>query len=145
MRLLATRASTLALAAILSSCGDDHNDVFSPTIDNVSGSYSAATFTVTSPAAGTVDLLALGAEVDVILATDGTTTGHLFVPGGGENGEDFEADLRGTWTLTDSTVTFDQEGDTFIRDVEFTATRSQLIGEDTFEDQTVRLVLAKSD
>ena len=144
MRFLVTRASTLALAAILSSCGDDDNDVFSPTTDNVVGSYSAETFTVTSSAA-TVDFLALGAEVDVILATDGTTTGHLFAPGAGEDGEDFEADLTGTWTLTDSTVTFDHEGDTFIRDVEFTATRNRLTGEETFEDQTVRLVLAKSD
>ena len=95
MRFLSTRATTLALAAILSSCGDDDNDVFSPTIDNVAGSYSAATLTVTSPS-GTVDFLALGAEVDVILAANGTTTGHLFVPGGGEDGEDFEADLTGT-------------------------------------------------
>ena len=144
MRFLVTRVSTLALATILSSCGDDDNDVFSPTIDNVAGNYSAATFTVTSPA-GTVDFLALGAEVDVILAANGTTTGHLFVPGGGEDGEDFEADLTGTWTLTDSTVTFDHEGDTFIRDVEFTVTRNQLTGEETFDDQTVRLVLTKSD
>ena len=144
MRFLSTRATTLALAAILSSCGDDDNDVFSPTIDNVAGSYSAATLTVTSPS-GTVDFLALGAEVDVILAANGTTTGHLFVPGGGENGEDFEADLTGTWTLADSTVTFDHEGDTFIRDVDFTVTRNQLTGEETFDDQTVRLVLTKSD
>jgi hypothetical protein len=142
MRLLVARATTVALAAILASCSDD--DAFSPTTDNVAGSYSAATFTVTSPA-GTVDLLALGAQVDVTLSTDGATTGHLFAPGGGENGEDLEADLTGTWTLTGSTVTFDQEGDTFIRDVEFTATRDQLTGEGTFEDETVRLVLAKSD
>ena len=141
MRFPIARASAVALAVILAGCGDD-DDAFSPTTDNVAGSYSAATFTVTS-SAGMVDLLALGAQVDVTLSTDGTTTGNLLVPGGGENGEDFEADLTGTWSLTDNIVTFDHEGDTFIRDVEFTATRDQLTGEDTFGDETVRLVLAK--
>lgn len=132
----------MALAAILGACGDD--DAFSPTPDSVAGSYSAATFSVTS-SAGTVDLLALGAHVDVTLAPDGNTTGHLFAPGVGENGANFEADLTGTWNLIGSTVTFDQEGDTFIRDVEFTASRNQLTGEDTFGDETVLLVLTKAD
>jgi hypothetical protein len=132
----------VALAALVAGCGDD--DGFTPTPDNVAGSYSAATFTVTSPA-GTVDFLALGAQVDVTLSTDGTTTGHLSVPGAGENGEDVEADLTGTWSLSGSTVTFDHEDDTFIRDLEFTATRDQLTVDDTFGDETVRLVLTKSD
>jgi hypothetical protein len=130
----------LALAALFAGCGDD--DPFSPTVDNVSGSYSAETFTLTTDA-GTVDLLALGAEVTVELAADGTTTGQLFVPGVGVNEEDFEADLAGTWTLTDSTVTFSQDADTFIRDVEFTASENRLTGEETFGEETVQLVLGK--
>ena len=142
MRFLVARAGAVALAALIASCGDD--DGFTPTPDGVAGSYSAVTFTVTSPA-GTVDFLALGAQIDLTLSTDGTTTGHLSVPGGGENGEDVEADLTGTWGLSGNTVTFDHEDDTFIRDVEFTATRDQLTVDDTFGDETVRLVLAKSD
>jgi hypothetical protein len=142
MRSLFGCTRTLALAALLIGCSDD--DSFSPTLDNVAGSYSAATFTVTS-AAGTLDLLALGAEVTVDLAVDGTTTGQLFVPGAGEDGEDVEADLTGTWTLDSSTVTFSQDADTFIRDVEFTASEDRLTGEGTFDEETVRLVLSKSD
>ena len=61
MRSLLVSTSALALAAVLAGCSDD-DDVFSPTVENVSGSYSAETFTVTT-AAGTIDLLALGAEV----------------------------------------------------------------------------------
>jgi hypothetical protein len=95
--------------------------------------------------AGTIDLLALGSEVTAVLATDGTTTGHLSVPGGGEGGEDLEADLTGTWTLSGNTVTFNQTSDTFIRDAEFTAGENTLTGEYTDEDGTVRLVLTKSD
>ena len=140
MRSRLVSLSALALAGLLVGCGDD--DPFSPTVDNVSGSYSAETFTLTTDA-GTVDLLALGAEITVELAADGTTTGQLFVPGDGVNEEDFEADLTGTWTLTDSTVTFSQDADTFIRDVEFTASENRLTGEETFGEETVRLVLGK--
>lgn len=142
MRTRVVRAGTLALVAALVACGDD--DGFSPTVDNVAGSYAAATFTLTD-ADGTVDLLALGAEVDVTLAADGTTSSQLFVPGGGEDGEDFEADLAGTWALDGSTVTFEQPGDNLLQDVEFTASRDRLTGEATFGDDTVRLVLAKDD
>ena len=113
----------LVLAVALGGCGDD--DTFSPTMETVAGSYSAATFTVTT-AAGTVDLLAQGSQVTLNLATDGTTTGQLFVPGGDEDGGDLDADLAGTWTLSGSTVTFDQAADTFFPDVEFTAEQDRL-------------------
>lgn len=132
----------LALAAVLAGCGDDGG--FSPTVDNVAGSYSASEFTLTD-ADGTLDLLALGAVVDVTLAANGTTSGTLFVPGGGEGGEDFESDLTGTWALDGSTVTFAQTGDNLLPDVEFTASRDRLTGEATFGDDTVRLVLDKAD
>ena len=142
MRSLLGAPTALALAVVLIGCGDD--DSFSPTVENVSGSYSAASFTLTT-VAGTVDLLALGADVTAVLAPDGTTTGHLSVPGGGEGGEDIEADLTGTWTLSGTTVTFTQTSDTFIRDAEFTAGENTLTGEYSNEGETVRLVLAKSD
>lgn len=126
---------------ILAGCGDDS---FSPTVENVSGSYSATTFTATSPA-GTIDLLALGSLVSVTLAPEGTTTGRLFVRGGGEDGEDLDEDLTGTWTLSGNTVTFSQAADTFIRDVTFTAARNRLTADGTFGDQTLHVVLTKAE
>jgi hypothetical protein len=92
-----------------------------------------------------VDLLAQGSHVTLDLATDGTTTGQLFVPGGDEDGGDLDVDLTGTWTLSGSTVTFDQAGDTFIRDVEFTAEQNRLTGEGDFDDASIRLILTKSE
>lgn len=140
MKSLATRL--VVLGVLLAACGED--DGFSPSEENVAGTYSAAEFTLTD-ADGTLDLLALGAEVDVILAADGTTSGHLFVPGGGEGGEDFESDLTGTWSLDGSIVTFGQAGDNLLPDVEFMASRDRLTGEATFGDDTIRLVLDKAD
>jgi hypothetical protein len=139
MRWLRLPAVALSCAFALTACGDS----FSPTTETVAGSYTASSFTVTS-AAGTSDLLASGATASVNLAADGTTTGRLFVPGGSENGEDLDEDLTGTWTLSGSTVTFSQTADTFIRDVEFTATRNRLSSEGTFGEFTIRLVLSKT-
>jgi hypothetical protein len=130
----------LAVALLLSSCGSDNS--FSPTVENVSGSYSATSFTAASTA-GTLDLLALGASVHVTLAANGTTTGRLLVPGGDGAGGDLDQDLAGTWTLSGDTVTFNPTGASVIQGAQFTAARDQLTGEGTFGDQTLRLVLTK--
>jgi hypothetical protein len=133
-------ALTLALA--LWSCGSE--DKFSPTTETVAGSYTAGSLTLSS-SVGTTDLLALGSTVAITLAVDGTTSGRLFVPGGAEDGSDLDVDLSGTWALAGSTVTFNQAGDTFIREVEFTAERNRLNGEREFSGAIIRLVLGKTD
>ena len=134
------RRMALGLALAAAACSDE---TFDPTNENVAGAYSAETFTITT-AGGVEDLLALGAEVTITLAADGTTTGRLFVPDGEEEGGDLERDLTGTWTLADAIVTFDHESDTFIRDVQFTATEDRLTSEGLFGPQTLRLVLRKN-
>jgi hypothetical protein len=141
VRFIGMRAiAALTLAIVIGGCGGE--DAFSPTVETVAGSYGARSLTLSS-AVGTTDLLALGSTVDVTLAVDGTTTGRLFVPGGDEDGGDLDVDLAGTWALSGTTVTFDQEGDTFIRDVEFTAGPDQLTGEGTFSGAIIRVVLGK--
>ena len=140
MRSSIMRAIALVLTIALAACGDDN---FSPTVENVAGSYTASTFTYESSDA-TIDLLAAGAVVSIDLADDGTTTGEIFVAEGAEDGGDLDEDLTGTWTLAGNTVTFEQGADTFIRDVEFTADEDVLIGEETFDDVTIRLVLSKA-
>jgi hypothetical protein len=120
---------------------------FAPTIETVAGSYHATTLTATQ-GSSTVNVLLGGGSLTLNLDADGTTTGHLFVPGGGEAGEDLDLDLPGTWTLTDSTVTFTQpDSDTFVRDISFTARPNQLVGEETFSDSggdfTIRVTLVK--
>jgi hypothetical protein len=141
MSLRVGRMVALSLAVVLAGCGDDS---FDPTVDNVAGIYSATTFTVTT-VEGTVDVLAEGGSVTLTLDPDGTTTGRLLVPEGGENGEDVDEDLAGTWGLDGNRVGFDQEADTFIGELDFTASEDRLTTEGTFTGETVNLVLTKSD
>jgi hypothetical protein len=138
-----SRAATLWLALALTACGDDDGG-FSPTVETVAGSYTASVFTLDS-GLGPLDLLGLGATVTATLNADGTTTGRLFVPQAGEQGEDLDEDLTGTWTLTGRTVTFSQTGSSLITGVDFVAGPNTLTGEGTFEDGVVLLVLTRDD
>ena len=143
MRTVRAWLAAWSLAAVaLAGCGGD-DDPFSPTVANVAGTYNATLFTATN-STGTLNLLSLGATVHVVLNPDGTTTGHLFVPDIGQEDGELDADLTGTWTLTGSTVTFSQTADTFIRDVEFTASQNSLESEGTFDGTTLHLALAKT-
>jgi hypothetical protein len=143
MRAVRAWLGAWSLAAVaLAGCGGDDNP-FSPTVANVAGTYNATLFTATN-SMGTINLLSMGATVHVVLNPDGTTTGHIFVPDVGQEDGELDADLTGTWTLSGSTVTFSQTADTFIRDVEFTASQNSLESEGTFEDTTLHLALAKT-
>lgn len=134
-------ASRCMLAGLaLFACGE--GTPFSPTVENVAGSYQATTLTATESGI-TADLLLLGASLTVVLNQDGTTTGRLLAPGLGQNGADVDEDLAGTWTLEGSTVNFDQPGDTFVRDVPFTAEPNRLSAEGTFDGVIIRVVLTK--
>jgi hypothetical protein len=132
-----------ATAVLLLGCGES----FSPSVDNVSGDYHASVLTATQ-GASTVNFLQSGGSLEITLNPDGSTSGRLFLPGGAENGADLDVDLAGTWTLTGSSVFFAQQGDTFIRDVPFTASRNRLSAENTFNpgtpaEFTIRAVLTK--
>lgn len=122
-------------------CGDD-DPPFSPTRESVAGSYQASSLTGTQSGI-TVNLLSLGASVEMVLNENGTTTGRVFAPGLDDGGQDLDVDLTGTWTLQGETVTFNHTGDSFIRDVPFTVGRNRLEGEGTFRTVTVRLTLTK--
>jgi hypothetical protein len=135
-----TFLATAGLALL--ACGSEGTP-FSPTVETVAGSYHATTFTATQGGIP-LNLLLGGGSLTLTLHEDGTTTGRLLVPGGGEAGEDLDVDLAGTWTLTGSTVTFDQpNADTFVRDMAFTAERNRLSGEENFGDFAISVVLTK--
>jgi len=133
------RLSILVAVALATACSDST----APTMESVAGTYTASTFTALE-AGTTTDILAAGGSITLTLAIPGTTTGRVFVPGGGENGEDFDEDLSGTWTLQDSTVTLDHAADTFLRDMPLTVRGLQLSGQETFGGVTVTVVLTKS-
>lgn len=121
---------------------DDDQSIAAPTVAEVAGNYAATTFT-TREGAVTTDQLARGSLLSLGLRTDSTTTGRLFVPDGGEEGGDFDADLVGTWLLRRDTVEFDHAADTFVRDMPFVFAAGRLTGERTFGTTTVRVVLSK--
>jgi hypothetical protein len=138
------KASRFASAGMLLLLACGGSDSFTPTEETVAGTYEASAFTATS-FNGTTDLLLAGAIVDATLAPDGTTSGRLFVPGGGQDGNDLDEDLTGTWTLTGDTVTFDHDAHTFITDVEFIAGRNTLTAEGAFGGFSLFLQLVKAD
>lgn len=137
-------ARTLLAAAVLlgPACGSD-GAMFAPTLVTVAGSYEATTLTGTESGI-TTDFLALGASLSLVLNLDGTTSGRLLAPGLGENGEDVDEDLTGTWALSGSSVTFTQAAsDTFIPELTFTAELNRLSAERSFGSGTLRVVLTK--
>ena len=136
---MSVRLAPIVLAVLLTlGCGDSTG----PTMSDVAGSYEATTLTVEEGGV-TTDFLSLGASFEITLSPSGTTTGRLFVPGGGEGGGDFDADLAGTWALNGTTVTFDHDADTFVRDMDFEYANDRLTGQETFNDVTISVVLAR--
>lgn len=129
--------TALALAVPLVACGTTE-----PTVDSVAGRYTATTFTVEQGGL-TTDELAAGGSILIDLLATGVTAGTMFVPGGGENGGDLDADLAGTWALAGTTVTFAQGADTFLRDMTFSYSEGRLSGMETFGGATITLVLTQ--
>lgn len=139
------RSTTSTLLAtslfLLAACGgEDPTDLSG---SDVTGSYEATTLTVTQDGS-TTDVLAEGGSMDITLEEDGTTSGTLVIPASlSESAEREQSSLAGTWVLTGTTVTFDHEADTFVRDMPFDVVSDRLEGEETFGDETVRAVLTR--
>jgi len=132
-------ALSFALVAVVGCSADP----FLPSFENMAGDYTAHVL-LTSDNAGAVDWIARGATLTLGLGRDGTTSGHLFVPGGGEGGSDLDADMAGVWLLVGGKVSFGQTADTFVRNMDFVPSQGRLSGDHTFADGTrVRIVLTK--
>jgi hypothetical protein len=126
--------ATLGLLAVVAVVACDSHPFF-PSVENMAGDYTA-TALITSDTSGRVDWIGAGATFTISLAPSGTTTGHLFVPGGGAGGADLDEDMAGTWLFVGSTVTFGQTADTFVRNLDFVPTRNRLSADQTFADGT---------
>ena len=106
------------------------------------GAYAATTLTAVD-ATETIDVLADGGSLILTLHGNGTTTGRLFAPGAGEDGENLDEDLAGTWSQTGEQVTFSQAADTFIRDATWTVDAVSLSTTYNSGNATVNAVLAR--
>lgn len=119
------------------------------TVGQLVGEYRAGKLVANEGQADEFDAIARGGELTIVLAVDGTTSGRLFVPGGADDGSDLDSPMIGTWTLSNGNkIDFDQQWDTFVRDMTFTATQGAdgivLSGRETFPGPfTVEAVLNK--
>lgn len=125
-----------ALLAVAVSCSDGTS------VTDLVGLYEATEFTVTDNGT-TTDWLAAGATVQLILNANQTSAGSLFVPGGAQGGGDLNADLSGTWTINDGKVYFEQDADTFIRNMPFSVVGEDLVGDQVFGTARVRITLTR--
>jgi len=132
------RPSFLLIAAAAIACS---GDAFAPTAQNMTGTYYASTLTVTD-SSGMHDIMAAGgSHITLTLMSNGTVGGSMLIKDGNGPGNDFAADMAGTWQLTGSTITIDQTADTFVRDMPFTAGKGRISGQLTTADGTVRVAM----
>ncbi len=129
-----------AFLALLSGCDDPAEPAL--TMADVAGTYTLTRLDATEQGT-TTDWVAGGTEATITLNADGTTTGHMFVPGG-DIDEDREMDLAGTWSLSESEVTFEHDADTFLRDMTFEYDDGVLAAHALFGDTSLEVTLTRS-
>jgi hypothetical protein len=130
----------LGFAAMV-ACGSDST---SPTQSAAAGSYSAFEF-VTTGSSGITNQLVIGSTVQITLASNGTTTGHLHLAASGSQ-QAFDADLAGTWSQTGNVIDFTESVDNFVNNMLFTIQPIaigvwDLVGDATFSGTRVQLTL----
>ena len=129
-------------ATALVACGSDST---APGV-TAAGSYRATTFMTTGPSGQNNQLLS-GSTVNITLASNGTTSGHLHLAASASN-PTVDADLTGTWTQSGMTVEFSIPAvDTFINDMPFTLTANgasgwDLVGDKGFNGTRIQLTLS---
>lgn len=108
---------------------------------SIAGTYTATTFTLSGQVSG--DVLAAGGNLTITLNANGTTSGSMLVPASLNDGVDFNANMAGTFSLVDESLTFSQDADTFVRDLAWTVSGSKIEGAGTFSDVTITVVLSR--
>jgi hypothetical protein len=129
----------LAVAISAAACGDSNAPTGVPV-----GTYTAILFRTTG-ASGQRDELAAGSTINLNLASNGTTSGHLHVAASASNPA-LDADMAGTWREAGDVVTFSQQADTFVKDMPFTLSNDPvkgwiLVGDKSFNSVRIQLTL----
>jgi hypothetical protein len=132
----------IGLPTLLLACGGSNEPSSSP----IAGSYVATSW-MTTGNSGQQNQLVMGSTLQITLAANGTTTGHLHVVASGASPA-LDADLAGTWALSGNVVTFTHATDTFVRNTPFTAGFnvqgvSTLEGDKTFSGTRIQITLTR--
>lgn len=138
-RFLLRPTLVLAFAVSAAACGDSNSPTGVP-----AGSYSARSF-ITTSSSGQRDELLAGSGLNLILAPDGSTSGHLHVAASASNPV-FDADMAGTWREDGNVVTISQAADTFVKNMPFTLSFDAadgwiLVGDKIFSGTRIQLTL----
>jgi hypothetical protein len=133
----------IGLPALLLACGGSNE----PSSSAYAGSYVATSWTTTGNS-GHQDQLVAGSTLQITLAANGTTTGHLHFVGSGGS-QPLDADMAGTWTVSGNVVDFTQAADTFVRDMLFTVGSNiqgiiTLAGDKTFSGTQIQITLTRA-
>ncbi len=126
------RYPTIASVAAATMLGCLHTEFVTGT-NFVTGTYAAAFFRITPAGQAEINVLAAGGSLSIVIRSDGTTTGGLSIPASVTGGAAFSASMEGTADVGGLTVTFDQEADTFVRDLSWSRIGNSL----EVRDQTV--------
>lgn len=138
------RNGAVMAAVVVAACSNDRLGV-DPII--IAGDYVATSATLTPATGDPTNLLAAGFTMSITLDGEGNTSGSLTIPAAlSESHQDETVSMAGTYTYNAvaETVTFDQSGDTFVRDITWAASTGQLAG--TFADSdgsTLRVILTQ--
>lgn len=112
----------------------------------IGGAWTATEFTITEPGEDPADVLAAGGSltINIITAPAGVTEGTLIIPGEFAEGVDVVSSMEGTFTLNGNTVTFDQEADTFVRDMTWTLFGDKMTATQAFAGVTIHVQLTRT-
>jgi hypothetical protein len=115
MRHSIRKSSSLLLTGLplLLACGDS-----TAPPPNIVGTYTPVAFTTTPSGGSERNEIQAGSTLTLILASDGSTSGHLHIAANGTNPV-LDADMAGTFTQNGDVVTFTQAADTFVRNMVF--------------------------
>jgi len=105
------RLAVIGLSLAVAACG---SDPVSLTTTDVAGTYLSTRFE-----ADGVDILSAGGSLVLVLAIDGMVSGSMVIPAE-IAGEPLDVDMAGTYTVDGDRLSFQQSGDSFVRDAEWT-------------------------
>jgi hypothetical protein len=127
----------LLVAVASGGCSTEPSDAF--------GVWGATTFKVIPAGGAEIDLLQAGATLTIIIDAENETSGSLSVPAGIASVAPLNASMDGTARVTGTTVEFDQDAATFVRDLTWSlgaltmTVESQSIGGDVWTITLTRM------